>query len=73
MEIVARLADLAQARALVVALRAYGFHPPEIDEGGLPGASDPFFSKGFPVRLPAEEVNAAQMLVNDLLRDLAKP
>ena len=73
MEIVARLEDLAQARALVMALRAYGFHPPDIDEGGLPGVTDPFFGKGYPVRLPTEEVNEAQMLVNDLLRDLVRP
>ena len=39
MEIIARVPDATLARSLIVALRAYGFHPEDDMDGGLPGVT----------------------------------
>jgi hypothetical protein len=70
MEIIARVPDVALARSLVAALRAYGFHPLDIQDGGLPGVTDPIFGKGIAVRVPADEAADAQALAEDLLREM---
>ncbi|MEO6396548.1 MAG: hypothetical protein ABIO40_11655 [Devosia sp.] len=71
MEIIARVPDATLARSLIVALKAYGFHPAELEDGGLPGIVDPLFGKGFPIRLPEEEVADGRVLAEDLLKEMA--
>ena len=70
MEIIARVPDASLARSLIVALRAYGFHPGEIEDGGLPGITDPIFGKGVPIRVPEEEAEDARVLAEDLLKQM---
>jgi hypothetical protein len=69
-EIIARVPDASLARSLIVALRAYGFHPGEIEDGGLPGITDPIFGKGVPIRVPEEEAEDARVLAEDLLKQM---
>lgn len=73
MEIIARVPDPSVARSLVAALRAYGFHPADPEDGGLPGVTDPFFGKGIPIRLPEEEAKDGRVLAEDLLREMLQP
>ena len=73
MEIIARVPDPALARALIAALRAYGFNPVDELEGGLPGITDPFFGKGIPIRVPEEEAEDARLLAEDLLKQMLTP
>ncbi len=70
MEIIARVPEISLARSLIVALRAYGFHPADPEDGGLPGVTDPFFGKGIPIRVPEEEVADCRVLAEDLLREM---
>jgi hypothetical protein len=70
MEIIARVPDATLARSLIVALRAYGFHPADAEDGGLPGVTDPFFGKGIPIRVPEEEMDEARVLAEDLLNQM---
>ena len=70
MEIIARVPDPTMARSLIVALRAYGFHPEDDMDGGLPGVTDPFFGKGVPIRVPEEEAEDCRLLAADLLKEM---
>ena len=70
MEIIARVPDVSLARSLIVALRAYGFHPEDDLDGGLPGVTDPFFGKGVPIRVPDEEAEDCRLLAADLLKEM---
>ena len=70
MEIIARVPDPSMARSLIVALRAYGFHPEDDMDGGLPGVTDPFFGKGVPIRVPEEEAADCRLLAADLLKEM---
>ena len=70
MEIIARVPDPSLARSLIVALRAYGFHPEDDMDGGLPGVTDPFFGKGIPIRVPDEEAVDCRLLAAELLREM---
>lgn len=70
MEIIARVPDATQARTLIVALRAYGFHPADPEEGGLPGITDPIFGRGIPIRVPDEEAEDCRALAEDLLKEM---
>ena len=70
MEIIARVPDATLARSLIVALRAYGFHPEDDLDGGLPGLTDPFFGKGVPIRVPDEEAEDCRLLAVDLLKEM---
>ena len=70
MEIIARVPDPSMARSLIVALRAYGFHPEDDMDGGLPGVSDPIFGKGIPIRVPEDEAADCRLLAADLLREM---
>ncbi len=73
MEIIAHVPDLGLARVLVAALRAHGFHPEETGEGGFPGVTDPFFGKGIPIRVPADEAEDGRILAADLIAQMQKP
>jgi hypothetical protein len=70
MEIIARIPDPSMARSLIVALRAYGFHPEDDMDGGLPGVTDPFFGKGVPIRVPEEEAEDCRLLAAELLKEM---
>jgi hypothetical protein len=70
MEIIARVPDASLARSLIVALRAYGFHPEDDLDGGLPGVTDPFFGRGVPIRVPDEEAEDCRLLAADLLKEM---
>jgi hypothetical protein len=58
---------------LLVALRAHGFHPLDLREGGLPGVPNLFGPDGFTVEVPEDEANDATILVTDLLKDMEPP
>ena len=70
-QIIAHVKDRAQARALMVALRAYGFNPMDMGDGGLPGVSNLFAQGGVPVQVPEEEAADATVLARDLLQQMA--
>ena len=70
-QIIAHVKDPSQARALIVALRAYGFNPLEQGDGGLPGVPNLFGPEGVPVQVPEEEVRDATVLAVDLLKEMA--
>jgi hypothetical protein len=72
-ETIAHVSDPAQARVLVAALKAHGFHPLEGDESGVPGFAGVVGPQGIPIRLPDEEAADARVLVADLLRQMARP
>lgn len=72
-QIIARAKNASMARSLVVALRAYGFHPLEQGEGGLPGVPNLFGPEGVPVQVPEEEAADATVLAADLLKEMASP
>lgn len=70
-QIITHVKDPSQARALVVALRAYGFNPLEQGDGGLPGVPNLFGSEGVPVQVPEEEAADATLLAEQLLKEMA--
>lgn len=70
-QIIAHVKDPSQARALIVALRAYGFNPLEQGDGGLPGVPNLFGPEGVPVQVPEEEARDATVLAVDLLKEMA--
>ncbi|MGB3337187.1 MAG: hypothetical protein WBA73_08420 [Devosia sp.] len=70
-QIIAHVKNMSQARALVVALRAYGFNPLEQGDGGLPGMPVLFGPEGVPVQVPEDEVADATVLAMDLLKQMA--
>lgn len=70
---VAQTREQSTARILIVALRAHGFHPLDLRDGGLPGVPNLFGPGGYTIEVPEDEVGDATVLVNDLLRDMEKP
>ncbi|MHA6691038.1 hypothetical protein [Devosia sp. A449] len=70
-QIIAQAKNVPQAMALAVALRAYGFHPLEQGDGGLPGVSNLFGPEGVPVQVPEDEAADATVLVVELLKEMA--
>ncbi len=70
---VAQVKNQSQARILLVALRAHGFHPLEPREGGLPGVPNLFGPEGFILEVPEEEAADAMLLAGELLKDMGHP
>jgi hypothetical protein len=70
-QIIAHAKNPSQARALIVALRAYGFNPLEQGDGGLPGVPNLFGPEGVPVQVPEQEARDATVLAVDLLKQMA--
>lgn len=60
----------SQARILIVALRAHGFHPLDPREGGLPGVPNLFGPEGFILEVPEDEASDATLLAGELLKDM---
>ncbi len=69
---IVQVKDSSQARILIVALRAHGFHPLEPREGGLPGMANLFGAEGFVVEVPEDEAADAELLAGELLKDMAQ-
>jgi hypothetical protein len=67
---IAQVREHSAARVLLVALRAHGFHPLDLREGGLPGVPNLFGREGFTIEVPEEEARDAEVLVADLLKDM---
>ena len=67
---IADVEDVSLAIALNAALRAYGFHPGEGTERGLPGLPGVIGPKGIPITVPEEEAEDARILAEDLLRQM---
>lgn len=58
------------ARLMVAALRAHGFSPREIADGGLPGIGSAMTGKGLAIAVPAGEAADARPLAEALLSDM---
>jgi hypothetical protein len=69
-ETIAQVRDPGIARVLLVALRAHGFHPLELSDGGLPGVPNLFGAEGVDIDVPESEVGDATVLVEALLKDM---
>lgn len=70
LEVIAQVEDPSMARVLIAALKAHGFHPLEIGDGGLPGLTGLFGKPGTPIQVPDDEAGDARVLANDLLREM---
>jgi hypothetical protein len=70
---IAQVKDHSTARVILVALRAHGFHPLDLREGGLPGVPNIFGAEGFTIEVPEDEVGDATILAADLLKDMDRP
>jgi hypothetical protein len=72
-EIIAELEDLSEARILVAALKAHGFHPLEGGEAGLPGLPGVRGLGGkLPILVPRSEAEDAGLLARSLLSDMRR-
>ena len=69
LEIIAKVEDPGQARTLVAALSAYGFHPVPAGDGGFPGT----MPSGIPIRVPEDEAVDAKVLADQLLSEMRRP
>lgn len=69
-ETIAEVADPSAARTLILALKAYGFHPLEGGENGLPGLPGVFGPKGILIRVPEDEAEDARVLAAELLKEM---
>lgn len=67
---IADVEDVSLAIALNAALRAYGFHPGEGTERGLPGLPGVIGPRGIPITVPEEEAADAKILAEDLLKEM---
>jgi hypothetical protein len=71
-ETIAEVYDASVMTVLVAALRGYGFHPLERDDGrvfGVPGLNG---RRGIPVEVPAPEAADARVLARALLADMER-
>lgn len=70
---IAQVRDAGVARIIIVALRAHGFHPLELRDGGLPGVPNLFGQEGVGIDVPDSEAADATVLVEQLLKDMTGP
>lgn len=70
---IAQVRDQGVARIILVALRAHGFHPLDLRDGGLPGVPNLFGREGVGIEVPESEVADATLLVQELLKDMERP
>ena len=69
-ETIVHVTDPAEARVLIAALQAHGFHPLESGQNGLPGLPGVVAPKGIPIRVPDEEARDGKILAEDLLKQM---
>ena len=69
-KIIAQVEGTSLAIALNAELRAYGFHPVEGTERGLPGLPGVIGPKGIAIMVPEEEAEDAEILAADLLKEM---
>jgi hypothetical protein len=70
-ETVVELEEFSEARILIAALKAHGFHPLETAEDGLPGMPGIRSLKGtIAIQVPENEIDDARLLANSLLIDM---
>ena len=67
---IADVEDVSLAIALNAALRAYGFHPGEGAERGLPGLPGVIGPRGIPITVTEVEAEDAKLLAEDLLKQM---
>ncbi len=60
------------ARLLITALRAHGFTPREIADGGLPGIGTGITGKGLAIAVPTDQARDATPLAEALLKDMTQ-
>jgi len=70
---IGQVRDEGVARIVLVALRAHGFHPLELGNGGLPGVPNLFGPEGVGIDVPESEAGDATLLLADLLKDMDRP
>lgn len=66
-ETIVKVKSEQRARVLIAALRAHGFTPKEVGDGGLPGI---FSGVGIPIEVPADQARDARPLAEALLADM---
>lgn len=59
-----------KAQVLIAALRAHGFSPRDIANGGLPGVGAALSGQGIGIAVPEDEVADAKPLAEALLKDM---
>lgn len=69
-ETITEIEDLSEARVLIIALRAHGFHPLEPREGGLPGMVNLTRDAGTAIEVPEDEAEDAKLLAEALLAEM---
>lgn len=69
-ETILEVLDPSQARVLILALKAHGFHPLEGGESGLPGLPGVYGPRGIAISVPEEEARDATTLANALLAEM---
>ena len=70
---IGQVRDEGMARIVLVALRAHGFHPLELGNGGLPGVPNLFGPEGVGIDVPESEAEDATLLLGELLKDMERP
>jgi hypothetical protein len=71
-ETIAEIADASQARVLIAALKAHGFHPLEGGENGLPGLPGVYGPRGVAIAVPEDEARDARLLAAELVADMRR-
>ena len=69
-ETIVHVSELAQARVLIAALKAHGFHPLEGGQNGLPGMPGVVEPRGIAIQVPGEEARDGKLLAEDLLKQM---
>ena len=69
-ETIVHVSELAQARVLIAALKAHGFHPLEGGQNGLPGMPGVVEPRGIAIQVPDEEARDGRLLAEDLLKQM---
>ncbi|HWV01072.1 MAG TPA: hypothetical protein VN109_07900 [Devosia sp.] len=69
-ETIVHVSELAQARVLIAALKAHGFHPLEGGQNGLPGMPGVVEPRGIAIQVPDEEARDGKLLAEDLLKQM---
>ena len=69
-ETIVHVSELAEARVLIAALKAHGFHPLEGGQNGLPGLPGVVGPRGIAIQVPDEEARDGKLLAEDLLKQM---